>query len=86
MTGRFATRSIHAPAGSPISSHGSHAAAVSRLTVNAPASSTCTAISGVATPATELPSRLTVMPAHSLRKAASRTTPRALTAAPGSPG
>ena len=46
ITRRAGQRSTHAPAGSPMTSQGSHAAAVSTPTVNVLACSTMTATSG----------------------------------------
>jgi hypothetical protein len=75
ITRRRGSRSTHAPAGRPISTHGSHAAATNRPTTNAPACSDTTATSGTATAETVLPSLLTVSPTQKWRRSRLISTP-----------
>src|SRR5215831_15542446 len=75
ITRRAGQRSTQAPAGRPMTSQGSHAAAASTPTVNVPACSTVTATSGTPTRAMALPSWLTVSPVHSSRKLRCRSSP-----------
>ncbi|HTS99429.1 MAG TPA: hypothetical protein VMI33_22695 [Streptosporangiaceae bacterium] len=75
ITCRAGQRSTHAPAGSPMTSQGSHAAAASTPTASGPACSTMTATSGTPTTAIALPSWLTVSPIQSSRKLRCRSSP-----------
>src|SRR5215469_3376435 len=75
ITRRAGQRSTHAPAGSPMTSQGSHAAAASTPTANVLACSTVTATSGTPTRAMALPSWLIVSPVHSSRKLRCRSSP-----------
>ena len=84
ITGRRGSRSTHAPAGRPISSQGSQAAAVSTATWKVPASRTATATRGSATVVTLLPTLLTAWPAQSSRKSRCRSSPPAGRTAVGS--
>ncbi len=68
ISGRRGRRSTQAPAGSPIASQGSHAAAVSALTCKALACRVTTATSGTATPLMLVPTALVVSPVHNSRK------------------
>ena len=74
-TARGGSRSIQAPAGRPMSSQGSQAAATSVLTVSVLACSTVTAISGITTTAIALPSWLIVSPNQSRRKLLCQSNP-----------
>jgi hypothetical protein len=67
-----------APAGSPMTSQGSHAAAVSTLTASVLACSTVTATSGTPTMAIALPTLLTVSPIHSSRNVRCHSRPPCL--------
>jgi hypothetical protein len=67
-SGRHRDRSTHTPAGSPISSHGSHSAAASAPTSNGVACRYTTAISGNTTSVTAVPKSLTDSPAHNSMK------------------
>src|SRR6516164_4241609 len=75
ITRRAGQRSTHAPAGNPMTSQGSHAAAASTPTANVLACSTVTATSGTPTRAMALPSWLIVSPVHSSRKLRRRSSP-----------
>jgi hypothetical protein len=86
ITRRAGRRSTHAPAGKPMSSHGSHPAAVSTPTTNVLACSTMTATSGTPTTAIALPSWLTVSPVHSSRKLRCRSSPPNRRPSAGPPG
>ena len=86
ITRRAGSRSTHAPAGRPMISHGSHAAAVSPPTTNVLACSTMTATSGTPTTAMALPSWLTVSPIHSSRKLRCRSSPPNRRPPAGPPG
>ena len=86
ITRRAGRRSTHAPAGKPMSSHGSHPAAVSTPTTNVLACSTMTATSGTPTTAMALPSWLTVSPIHSSRKLRCRSSPPNRRSLAGPPG
>ncbi len=68
MTRRASLRSTQAPAGRPMSSQGSQAAAVSRPIQPGPASKTVTATSGTTTEVVIEPSTDTPSPTHSSRK------------------
>jgi len=75
ITARRGSLSTQAPAGSPISSHGSHVIATSAVTANVPACRTVTAASGIATTAMAVPTWLTVSPDHSSRKSRCHRSP-----------
>jgi hypothetical protein len=75
ITGLAGRRSTHAPAGSPMTSQGSQAAAVSRVTANVPACSTMTAVSGTPTTAMALPSWLMVSPSQNRAKLRCQSSP-----------
>src|SRR3989440_4455964 len=70
-------RSIKTPAGSPISSHGSQVAAVSRATIAGPACRVETATSGSATVVIAEPTALVDSPIHSRPKFRVRSSPGA---------
>ncbi|NYH81151.1 hypothetical protein SAMN05421678_101235 [Actinopolymorpha cephalotaxi] len=76
MMRRREPRSTQAPAGRPMTSHGSQAAAASTLTASGGACRTVTATSGSATEVTELPRLLTLSPVHNSRNSRSRRSPR----------
>jgi hypothetical protein len=67
MTGRLRLRSTHAPAGSPMSRAGSHAAACSSPTTRVLVCSTSTAVRGIATTAMADPVVLIVSPSQNSR-------------------
>jgi hypothetical protein len=75
MSGRDGSRSTQAPAGNPVSSHGSHAVAARAPTTNGLACRPMTASSGTPASAITLPSWLTVSPNHSSRKFRCQTRP-----------
>jgi hypothetical protein len=84
ITGLRRIRSVHAPAGRPISSHGTHDIARSSPISKPPALSTSTATSEIATAVTVPPTLLIVSPAHSSRKSRCHSSPPRRFAAPGS--
>lgn len=74
ITGRRGIRSTSAPAGRLTSSQGSQEAALRMATRRGSASKVMTAVKGVITVVTELPTLLTVVPNHSRREPGSLTT------------
>jgi hypothetical protein len=75
MTGRLRRRSTQAPAGSPMSTAGSHAVACSSPTTRVLECSTSTAVNGIATTAIADPAVLIVSPNQNSRKSRSRHSP-----------
>jgi hypothetical protein len=75
ITARRDSRSTQAPAGSPISSHGSQVMATSAVAVKVLACKTVTATKGIATTAMAVPTWLTVSPNQSNRKSRCHRSP-----------
>lgn len=75
ISGRRGSRSTQTPAGTPTTSHGRYAAAVSAATTKVLARRYSTASSGIPTTAMAFPIMLTDSPTHSSRKFRCLSTP-----------